>query len=81
MASLGRGISQTRRGDVQPAYKPTARGGRGDYDNPNVPTRAMAGGRPRAAGSSNAVDARRRRRASTESALRRADASMFNYDD
>ena len=74
-------VSQGARRDIQPAYKPTARGGSGNYDDPTVPTRSMAGGRPRAAGGSNAVDARRRRRASTESALRRADASMFNYDD
>ena len=74
-------VSQGARRAIQPAYKPTARGGSGNYDDPTVPTRSMAGGRPRAAGGSNAVDARRRRRASTESALRRADASMFNYDD
>ena len=65
----------------RPTYTPHARGGRGNYDDPTVPLRSMAGGRPRAKGGSNAVDARRRRRASTESALRRADASMFNYDD
>ena len=65
----------------RPTYTPYARGGRGNYDDPTVPLRSMAGGRPRAKGGSNAVDARRRRRASTESALRRADASMFNYDD
>jgi len=65
----------------RPTYTPHARGGRGDYGNPTVPLRSMAGGRPRAKGGSNAVDARRRRKASTESALQRADASMFNYDD
>lgn len=65
----------------RPTYTPSARGGRGNYDDPTVPTRSMAGGRPRIGGGSNAVDARRRRKASTESALRRADASMFNYDD
>ena len=75
VASLGRGISQTRRGDVQPAYKPTARGGRGDYDNPNVPTRAMAGGRPRVGGGSDAVDARRRRKASTKATYREIEAA------
>ena len=65
----------------RPTYTPYARGGRGNYDDPTVPTRSMAGGRPRISGGSNAVDARRRRKASTLSALMRADASMFNYDD
>ena len=64
---------------LQPS--PEWRGGRGNYDDPTVPTRRMAGGRPRIGGGSNAVDARRRRRASTQDSLRRADASMFNYDD
>ena len=78
VASLGRGISQTRRGDVQPAYKPTARGGSGNYDDPTVPTRSMAGGRPRIDGGSDAVDNSKRRQASTQAAYRAADASMFN---
>jgi len=56
---------------------PSWKGGRGNYDDPTVSTRRMAGHRP----FSNAVDAPKRRRASTQDSLRRADASMFNYDD
>ncbi|MAU65059.1 MAG: hypothetical protein CL882_03460 [Dehalococcoidia bacterium] len=56
---------------------PTWKGGRGNYDDPTVPTRRMAGGRP----FSNPVDGPKRRRASTQDSLRRADTSMFNYDD
>ena len=62
----------------QPAYTPAARGGRGNYDDPTVPTRSMAGGHPRIDGGSDAVDSSKRRQASTQAAYRAADASMFN---
>ena len=53
------------------------RGGRGDFGRSDVPKRSMAAGGPRP----DSVSGKHRRKTSTESALRRADASMFNYDD
>ncbi len=62
----------------QYAHSPQWRGGRGNYDDPTVPTRSMAGGRPRIDGGSDAVDNSKRRQASTQAAYRAADASMYN---
>jgi hypothetical protein len=56
----------------QPAYTPTSRGGSGNYADPTVPTRSMAGS------GGGAELNRRRRQASTEQTFRAADASMFN---
>ena len=53
----------------QYAQSPGWRGGRGPYDNPNIPTRSMAG---------SPVPSKRRRQASTQAAYRAADASMYN---
>ena len=49
----------------------------GNYDNPRVPTRQMAGGRPRISGGSLSADSRKRRKASTNEALQSADVSMM----
>ena len=55
---------------------PNWRGGRGHTDR-DVPLRRMAVGGPKPGSEA----AKQRRKRSTESALHRADASMFNYDD
>ena len=86
VASLGDPRTTSRRhGDVGPtshkaqAFQPSPdwRGGRGDFGRSDVPKRRMAVGGPRP----DSVSGKHRRKTSTESALRRADASMFNYDD
>ena len=59
------------------AKSPEWRGGSGDFGRSDVPKRSMAAGGPRP----DSVSGKHRRKTSTESALRRADASMFNYDD
>lgn len=83
VASLGDPLSRTRRhGDVgyvprkaqENMISPAGRGGRGNWDRSDIPQRQMAGHGSKA-------QRTKRRKASTESALRRADASMFNYDD
>ena len=80
LSSLGRGDTKTGYPSDAPARQvakdPSWRGGQWT-DNPNVPLRQQAAGGPRPGTDSG----RSRRRLSTESALRRADASMFNYDD
>ena len=80
LSSLGRGDTNTGYPTDAPARQvakdPSWRGGQWT-DNPNVPLRQQAAGGPRKGTDSG----RSRRRLSTESALRRADASMFNYDD
>ena len=86
VASLGDPRTTSRwHGDVGPtshkaqAFQPSPdwRGGRGDFGRSDVPKRSMAVGGPRP----DSVSGKHRRKTSTESALRRADASMFNYDD
>jgi len=60
-------------------FKPS---GSGDYANPNVPTRSMAGGRPRISGGSLSADSQKRRKASTNNSLQAADVSMIQgYED
>ena len=49
----------------------------GNYDSPSVPTRKMAGGRPRIGGGSLSADSQKRRKASTNNSLRSADVSMM----
>ena len=49
----------------------------GNYDSPRVPTRQMAGGRPRIDGGSLSADSRKRRKASTNESLYEADVSMM----
>jgi len=66
MSGWGDGVKAQHR-----AQSPEWRGGSGNYDDPTVPTRSMAGGR-------DAVDNSKRRQASTQAAYRAADASMFN---
>ncbi len=73
MSGWGDGVKAQHR-----AKSPEWRGGSGNYDDPTVPTRSMAGGRPRIDGGSDAVDNSKRRQASTQAAYRAADASMFN---
>ena len=58
----------------QYARSPEWRGGRGDFGNPNIPTRRMAAGGPTPDGAAG----KHRRQASTQAAYRAADASMFN---
>ena len=58
----------------QYAQSPEWRGGRGDFGNPNIPTRRMAAGGPTPDGAAG----KHRRQASTQAAYRAADASMFN---
>ena len=86
VASLGDPRTTSRwHGDVGPtshkaqAFQPSPdwRGGRGDFGRSDVPKRSMAVGGPRP----DSWSGKHRRKTSTESALRRADASMFNYDD
>ena len=86
VASLGDPRTTSRwHGDVGPtshkaqAFQPSPdwRGGRGDFGSSDIPKRSMAVGGPRP----DSWSGKHRRKTSTESALRRADASMFNYDD
>jgi len=54
----------------------------GNYDSPSVPTRKMAGGRPRIGGGSLSADSQKRRKASTNNSLQAADVSMIQgYED
>ena len=83
VASLGDPLSRTRR-HFDVGYVPRkaqenmisgqGRGGSGNWDRPDIPQRRMAG-------HGSEAQRAKRRQASTQSALRRADASMFNYDD
>jgi len=76
ISSLGLGETKSGYPTPTPARKiavdPSWRPGTGDFDNPNIPKRRMV------IGGGTGESSKQRRQASTESAFRSADASMFN---